>query len=240
LKKTGRKIVVEKSSKDAIVDLQYSAANSAEFQYLAMRMNGKLNTIYTWGDQCKNRPCYLLAHSAEFYMVNVLMPGRKFNPDGMISLPLTNSNNSDEVQRTSFNPPLSVSGEIAILPFPLPDFGASIAAEFQDNFYPTERGPSGLWRWSFGAGVINLKSPGDNEIALFIRAVPAASGQGWLILPDGRKTDLFGGTCIMTRLKRGDNKLKAIVDYPPVRLDRSDPRSFTFKLRGLYIGKTCD
>lgn len=244
LRKTNKKMIVEKAGKDAIIELQYNDANFADFQYLIIKKSGDLIAIYLWGNQCKNRPCYLLAQSPNLQYVNFLEPGTSVSLDGTISFPLENTNKVHGIQKISFNnAPIPLRGGIVILPFSPPVFEDLINIDFLDGFYGTERDKNVIWRWCSGVGTINVKSSSEQKIVLHIEALPASAGQGWLILPDGGKINLFGkeqGVRTSVSLKKGDNKLSIAVDYSPVRLNPRDPRSFSFMLRRLSISKNYD
>jgi len=242
LKKTAKNVIVEREGEDAILELQYTDANFADFQYLTIKKSNDLIALYVWGNQCKNWPCYLLAQSSDLQHVNFLEPGTAVSLDGIIRFPIKNTIMDHGIQKNSFiDAPIQLQGGIVLLPLSPPVFEDSISVDFLDGFYETERDKNGIWRWCSGVGTINVKSSSAQTIFLHIEALPASTGQGWLILPDGEKINLFGreqGVCsTLASLKKGDNKLSIVVDYLPVRLNPKDTRSFSFMLRRLSISK---
>ncbi|MGQ9847985.1 MAG: hypothetical protein ACUVQP_10885, partial [Bacteroidales bacterium] len=237
LTKTGKKVFVEKSDKNATVELQYVDANNADFQYLSVYEHGSLKSIYTWGNQCMTRPCTLLIDPKDAQIANWLDQNTFITKNGMIAIPLRGATNTRGIQKFVFSPP-AVSKEVLLLPYSPNSLEKSISINFTGGFYGVERNTKDSWRWCSGEGTINLYSYTKQMIMLQMDVVPAAKGHGWLIMPDGKKLDLSAEKPTVksiVSLNEGDNKLSIIFDHPPVQLNPKDPRRFSFLVRRLSI-----
>lgn len=240
LKRTKKKIVVEKKGENEYIELQYTDENNADFQYLAVKENGALIALYLWGDQCNNKPCSLLIQSNESQFINYLDTNTFIAKNGINIIPLRATNVAHRIHKVTFdNSSLKLNGPIVVLPYSLSHaHGESITINFLDGFYALEHDRNGMWRWCSGLGTININSCCKQVVRLQINALPASNGPVWLTLPDGAKINLSAKETddwILVSLNKGDNKLSMSVDYPPVRLNPNDPRIFSFMLKKLII-----